>query len=92
MKSFTISANKTNQQSEALPKGQIRIRSTVPVYYRIGSDPIVDKLNSAIIKPNTDVEIRIPVKCLKLAVVAVQDSGTVTVTEMTGGARASCSA
>lgn len=91
MKSFTLQATKQNQQTSVLPKGKIKISTAVPVYYTIGNDPIVDPTNSALIKANTTIEIRIPVKCLKLAIMAVKDSGKVSVTELTGGASSSCS-
>ena len=75
---------------EKIRKGLIKIHSTTTVYWAIGENPVATQ-NCAVLRAGSTIELRIPVNCSKLAVLAVQEAGTVTVTEVVGGARASCS-
>jgi len=91
MSVYAISAKNTSQQSPTLAKGTIRISTTVSVYWVIGENPQITPGKSAILPAGATRELRLPVKCSKLAVQAVKDPGVVTIVEVLGGASSSCS-
>jgi hypothetical protein len=91
MSSYSYTANSTNQQTPVLKKGPVRIFAAVNVYWTVGENPTINTSNSAMLNAGETREIRLPVKCSKIAIQAVNTPGLVTVTEISGGAKASCS-
>ena len=92
MPAYTISADVTqSQQSPKLKRGKIKIFASVSVYWIIGENPVASSLRCAMLRAGESIELNLPVGCSRLAVLAVNDAGFVTVTEM-NGIRASCSA
>lgn len=88
---YTLLANDTSQQTPKLAKGTVRLYSTVPIYWVVGEDPQVTPGRSAVLSVGTTQELRLPVKCSRIAIQAVNESGSVTIIEVLGGASASCS-
>ena len=91
MTSFVINATNQSQATPVLRKGPIRIHASVSIYWRVGEQPVANN-NCALLPAGQSIDLKLPVKCSKVAVLAVKDSGTVTVTETGGGASSSCSA
>ena len=89
MASYSILATNTNQTTPVLARGPVTITATVNVYWRVGENPVADT-KCALVRAGATQTLRIPVKCSKLAVLAVADSGWVTVHEI-NGTKASCS-
>lgn len=92
MTTYTIQANNESQSTPVLKRGRIQIYTTVPIYYMIAEWPEVDTKTCAVIPAGEFRDIVLKTKCNRIAVQAVKDSGTVTITEKYGGARSSCSA
>ena len=90
MASYSILATNTNQITPVLARGPITITSEVNIYWRVGENPTADN-KCALVRAGTTQTLRIPVKCSKLAVLAVNASGWVTIHEV-NGVKASCSA
>lgn len=90
MASYSISANSVSQSTPVLARGSITINAQVAVYWRVGEDPIADK-TCAFVPAGKTLTLRIPVKCSKIAFLAVNKTGWVTVHEI-NGTKASCSA
>ena len=90
MASYSILANNINQTTPVLARGPITITSDVNIYWRVGENPVADN-RCALVRAGTTQTLRIPVKCSKLAVLAVSTPGWVTVHEI-NGTKASCSA
>ena len=90
MASYSISANSVSQTTPVLARGPITISSDVNIYWRVGEAPVADS-KCALVRAGTTLQIRIPVKCSKIAVLAVGALGWVTVHEI-NGTKASCSA
>lgn len=91
MSSYSFIASNKNTQSPRLTKGQVRLSTSVNVYWAFGSDPVAGP-GCAMLPAGQSIELRLPVNCIRLAVMAVQDPGRVSIIEIQGGARASCSA
>jgi hypothetical protein len=92
MSSYSLQA--TSQSSHTpnkLTRGPIRIWSAVPIYWVIGENPVAQANGCARLAAGQVLELRLPTSCARLAVLAVNEHGSVTVTEVSGGARASCS-
>lgn len=89
MASYSISANSVSQTTPVLARGPVTITSDVNVYWRVGENPTADN-HCALVRAGTRLEIRIPVKCSKIAVLAVKEPGWVTIHEV-NGTKASCS-
>ena len=92
MSVYAISANNTSQQSPTLAKGLVRITTAVAIYWTIGENPQITPGQSALLPAGASRELRLPVKCSRLAVQAVKEPGIVTIVEVLGGASSSCSA
>jgi hypothetical protein len=92
MASYSLSATNISQQSPVLKKGVVILYSSVAIYFVVGENPVVDPNKSALLRAGESREMRFPVKCSKIAVQAVSNYGSVTITEASGGVRASCSA
>ena len=92
MASYSLTATNTSQQSPVLKKGVVILYSAVPVYFVVGENPIVDPSKCALLRAGESREMRFPVKCSKIAVQAVGVHGAVTITEQSGGVKASCTA
>ena len=90
MASYSINANSVSQTTPVLARGPVTIISEVSVYWRVGENPTADN-KCALLRAGTRQEIRIPVKCSKIAFLAVREPGLVTVAEV-NGVKASCSA
>lgn len=88
---YVIQTNQTSQATPVLRKGTIRIQSDVAVYWKVAENPQADA-TCALLRAGQSIDLRLPTKCNRIAVLAVTDSGTVSVQETSGGARASCSA
>jgi hypothetical protein len=56
----------------------------------VGENPVIDVAKCAMLQAGETREMRFPVKCSKIAVQAVNTEGFVTVTEASGGVKASC--
>jgi hypothetical protein len=91
MTSFVLNATSQSQPTPVLRKGPIRITATVSVYWKVGENPMANT-NCALLKAGQSIDLVLPVKCSKVAVLAVNDWGTALVTETGGGASSSCSA
>jgi len=90
MASYSINANSVSQATPVLQKGPIRIEAIVSVYWTVGENPTAtDKC--ALLRAGQTRDLRLPVKCSRVAVLAVNDPGYVTVSEQNGGASSSCS-
>jgi hypothetical protein len=89
MASYSISANSVSQSTPVLARGPVTITTDVNVYWRVGENPVADN-RCALVRAGTRLEIRIPVKCSRIAFLAVKDPGWVTVHEV-NGTKASCS-
>lgn len=92
MASYSLTATNISQQSPILKKGVVILYSAVPVYFVVGENPIVDPSKCALLRAGESREMRFPVKCSKIAVQAVGVHGAVTITEQSGGVKASCTA
>lgn len=92
MATYSIQANEVSQSTPVLQKGPISIYAQVAVYYIIGENPTASAKNCGLLMAGQTRDLRLPVRCSRVAVVAVKEPGWVTVTEMGGGAKASCSA
>ena len=90
MASYSINANLVSQATPVLARGPVTITAQVSVFWRVGENPTADN-KCALIRAGTSQELRIPVKCSKIAFLAVKDPGYVTVSEQNGGASSSCS-
>ena len=89
MASYSISANSVSQSTPVLARGLVTITTDVNVYWRVGENPVADN-HCALVRAGTRLEIRIPVKCSRIAVLAVNTPGWVTIHEV-NGTKASCS-
>jgi hypothetical protein len=86
MASYSIPVNKTssNTTDTTLPRSTVQLVSTVPVYYKIGSDWPIATADCALLPANKPITLRLPVKCLRVAALAVNDPGCVTIVEIKG--------
>jgi hypothetical protein len=91
MSTYIIHANNTNQTSPVLKKGKIKLQTDVTVFWAIGENPTANKTNCAFLRAGESRDINLPVKCSKIAIMAADKPGIFTVTEIQGGAPASCS-
>ena len=90
MASYPINANSVSQSTPVLARGPITITAQVSVFWRVGENPQADN-RCALLRAGTSLQLRIPVKCSRIAFLAVKDPGYVTVSEQNGGASSSCS-
>ena len=88
---YSFTANEVSQSTPVLQKGPISIYASVAVYFLVGENPVADTQRCAVIRANETRRINLPVKCCRVAVLAVSDSGVVTISEESGGASSSCS-
>lgn len=89
MASYSLSAGATSTATPKLQRGEIKIIAQVTVYFRIGNLPVADD-KCAFIAAGTERQIRLPTNCLQVAVLAVDQPGSVTIVEV-NKTRASCS-
>jgi hypothetical protein len=89
MASYSINANLISQSTPVLARGPVTITAQVSVFWRVGENPIADN-KCALLRAGTSQELRIPVKCSKIAFLAVNTPGWVSVHEV-NGTKASCS-
>ena len=89
MASYSLSAGATSTATPKLQRGDIKIIASVTVYFRIGNLPIADN-KCAFVPAGTERQIRLPTNCLQVAVLAVDQPGSVTIVEV-NKTRASCS-
>lgn len=85
-----MTATNTSQQSPVLKKGIVVLYSAVSIYYVVGENPVVDPTKCALLRAGESREMHFPVKCSKIAIQAVGESGAVTIVEHGPGAKASC--
>jgi hypothetical protein len=71
-------------------RGRVRISATTSVFWVLAENPVASRERCALLRAGETIELRIPVNCSRLAVLAVSEPGTVTITEVPG-ARSSCS-
>ena len=91
MASYSILANtSTSTVGAKMRRGRVRIHATTSVFWSIGENPVASREKCALLRAGETLEIRMPVNCSRLAVLAASESGTVVVTEV-AGARSSCS-
>lgn len=92
MASYSLQASSTSVQTpNKLTRGPVRIWTSVAIYWVIGENPVAQAEGCARLAAGQTLELRLPTSCARLAVLAVDTPGSVTVTEVSGGARASCS-
>jgi len=86
MASYNISANNlaSTTTPNTLPRSTVQVTATVPVYYKVGSDNPQATSDCALLPANKTITLRLPVKCLKIAVLAVKDPGYVNIVEIKG--------
>jgi hypothetical protein len=89
MASYSINANSVSQATPVLARGPVTITAQVSVFWRVGENPVADN-KCALLRAGTTQTLHIPVKCSKIAFLAVKDLGWVTVSEL-NGTKASCS-
>jgi hypothetical protein len=89
MASYSVNANSVSQTTPVLARGLVTITAQVSVFWRVGENPTADN-KCALLRAGTSLQLRIPVKCSKIAFLAVKDPGWVTVHEV-NGTKASCS-
>lgn len=90
MATYSIQANDVSQTTPVLQKGPIRIHTEVTVYWTVGENPTATN-KCALLMAGQTRDLRLPVKCSRVAVLAVDSPGYVTVSEQSGGASSSCS-
>lgn len=73
-----------------MKRGLVRVYTSTAVYWVVGENPTANKTNCALLRAGQSVELRIPVNCSSIAVIAAKEPGYVTVTDVPG-AKASCS-
>lgn len=91
MATYSLQANTFSQTTPILRKGPVTLHAGVSVYFKIASDPVADKETCALLMAGQSRTVNLPVKCLKIAVLAANDPGSVNVIEESGGASSSCS-
>jgi len=91
MASYSIQANDVSQSTPVLRKGPVTLHAGVSVYFKIASDPTADSRSCALLLAGQSRTINLPVKCLKIAVLAVDTHGSISIVEESGGASSSCS-
>lgn len=92
MASYSLHAtSESTHTPNKLTKGLVRILASVPVYWVVGEHPIARSSGCAILAAGQVLELKLPTGCARLAVLAVNKPGSVTVTELPGGASSSCS-
>jgi hypothetical protein len=89
MASYSINAGSVSQSTPVLARGPVTITAQVSVFWRVGENPVADN-KCALLRAGTSQELRIPVKCSKIAFLAVNTPGWVSVHEV-NGTKASCS-
>lgn len=90
MPASVITTNtETSTQGPKLKRGSVRVYASTAVYWVVGENPTAQKQSCALLPANTSIELRIPVNCSRLAVIAAHEPGYVTVTDVPG-AKASC--
>lgn len=88
---YSLTATSVSQTTPVLKKGQVILYSAVPIFYAVGENPVANRTNCALLRAGETREMRFPVKCSRVAILAVDQPGAVTVAEHNGGAKASCS-
>ena len=91
MAAYSLTATNVSQPSPKLKKGIVKIYASVSIYWVVGENPTANSKNCAVLRAGETLELRLPVKCSRIAVLAVNEMGAVTVVEHNGGARSSCS-
>jgi len=93
MASYSIPVNNLTSSTtpNTLPRSTVQVSATVPVYYVVGSDMPTATNKCAVIAQGQPLTLRLPVKCLRIAFLAVNAPGLVTIAEI-NGTKASCSA
>jgi hypothetical protein len=91
MAAYSLTATDVSQQSPKLKKGVVRLYASVDIYWVVGENPTATASRCALLRAGNTIELRLPVKCSSIAVLAVRDAGAVTIVEHNGGARSSCS-
>jgi hypothetical protein len=91
MASYSIQANDVSQTTPVLRKGPVTLHASVGVYFKIASDPVADRQTCALLMAGQSRTVNLPVKCLKIAVLAVDTHGSISIVEESGGASSSCS-
>jgi hypothetical protein len=90
MSIYSLIASNISQQSPVIRKGDVRLYSSVAIYFMVGENPVIDPSKCALLRAGEAKDMRFPVKCSKLAIQAVHEAGFVTITEANGGASARC--
>jgi hypothetical protein len=93
MASYSIPVNNLTSTTTdgTLPRSTVKVTATVPVYYTVGSDTPTATNRCAVIAAGQTLTLRLPVKCLRIAFLAVNAPGLATIVEV-NGTKASCSA
>ena len=93
MASYSVPVNNSTSTTtdSTLPRSTVKVSATVPVYYTVGSDTPVATNRCAVISAGQTLTLRLPVKCLRIAFLAVNAPGLATIVEI-NGTKASCSA
>ena len=92
MASYNLQANDVSQSTPKLQRGPVTIRTYVNIYFKVGEEPVADSKTCALLRAGESRTLNLPVKCSRIAVLAVSSPGAVTIEEEIGGAKASCSA
>lgn len=90
MAAYNVPVSSTSQTSPPLKKGKIRIVCSVNVFWALGANPTANTKTCTALKANTPLVIVNPFPNNKIAFVTSNESGSVTVTEVLGGASSSC--
>lgn len=93
MPAYSIKSNtKTSTVGPKLKRGRLKITTTTDIFWVIGENPVAKPTGCAILRAGNSLELNLPVNCSRLAVLAISEPGSVGILDITGGARASCSA
>ncbi len=90
MSVYSLNSNSVSQVSPKLKKGQLRIYTSTTIFWSIGENPTAGNNGCAILRGGSTLELRLPVECSRLAVLAVDTPGVVTISEINGRVKASC--
>lgn len=90
MSVYSITADKISRASPVLKKGLVKISTTVNIFWTVGENPVASNTKCALLQAGNTIEIDLPVKCCRIAVLAVNSAGVCTITEKTAGPKASC--
>lgn len=77
-----INVSGSSQQSAAMPSTRVRVITTAPVYYAVGTNPVAYSGNCEIIAANTKRDIIMGNINLKVAILGMGTAGNVSIASL----------